>query len=152
VFEPGAIARERGSETAAEEFARKVRVVAGAVQFLLRRDSSVPTERFQVLAALISHKTLRWLSPVFAVLAFAASLALASQSNFFLVAATVQSMFVLLGLIGCIPSVRRVGPFGLAHYFWLVQAAAAVGFVRGMFGRQSVAWRRFQRAPVGMAS
>jgi cellulose synthase/poly-beta-1,6-N-acetylglucosamine synthase-like glycosyltransferase len=152
VFEPGAVARERGSETAAEEFARKVRVVAGAVQFLLRHDSSVPSSRFQVLAALISHKTLRWLSPVFAVLAFAASLALARHSAFFMVAATVQSMFVLLGVIGCVPSVRRVGPFGLAHYFWLVQTAAAVGFVRGMFGRQSVAWRRFHRAPVGIAS
>jgi hypothetical protein len=34
----------------------------------------------------------------------------------------------------------------LIHYFCLVQAAAVVGFVRGLSGRQSVLWRRFVRA------
>lgn len=151
VFEPCAVAYEQGSETATEEFARKARVVAGAVQFLLRRDSSVPSSRLQVLAALISHKTLRWLSPLFAALAFAASLILAVESPLFLIAAILQVSFLAGGLLGCIPAVRRVSPFGLAHYFWLVQTAAAVGFVRGVLGRQSVAWRRFQRAPLGAA-
>jgi hypothetical protein len=28
----------------------------------------------------------------------------------------------------------------------LVQAAAAVGFLKGLCGRQSVLWRRFERA------
>jgi cellulose synthase/poly-beta-1,6-N-acetylglucosamine synthase-like glycosyltransferase len=151
VFEPGAVAHERGSETAAEEFTRKVRVVAGAVQFLLRRDSSVPPSRFQVLAALISHKALRWMSPVFTVLAFWASIVLAPTSTFFLAATLAQAAFLVLGVLGCIPAIRRVSPFGLAHYFWLVQAAAAIGFVRGLFGWQSVAWRRFHRAPLGVA-
>lgn len=151
VFEPAAVAHERGSDSASEEFARKARVVAGAVQFLLRRDSSVPPSRFQVLAALISHKALRWLSPVFAGLALGSSIVLAPTSSLFFTAAAVQLVFLALGLLGCIPVVRRVSPFGLAHYFWLVQTAAAVGFVRGMFGRQSVAWRRFHRAPVEVA-
>lgn len=151
VFEPRAVAYEQGSESATEEFARKARVVAGAVQFLLRRDSSVPSSRFQVLAALISHKTLRWLSPLFAALTFCASLLLAADSPVFTLAALLQVVFLAGGLLGCVPALRRVSPFGLAHYFWLVQAAAAVGFVRGMLGRQSVAWRRFQRAPLGVA-
>ena len=150
VFEPAALAHERGSETAAEEFTRKVRVVAGAVQFLLRRDSSVPPSRFQVLAALISHKALRWMSPVFTVLAFWASIVLAPTSVLFFAAAVAQAAFLVLGLLGCVPALRRLSPFGLAHYFWLVQTAAAVGFVRGVFGRQSVAWRRFQRTPLGV--
>jgi cellulose synthase/poly-beta-1,6-N-acetylglucosamine synthase-like glycosyltransferase len=151
VFEPGAVAHERGCETAAEEFTRKARVVAGAVQFLLRRDSSVPHSRFQVLAALISHKALRWLSPVFAALAFCASVVLAPTSAIFLAAALAQATFLALGLLGCIPAIRRISPFGLAHYFWLVQTAAAVGFVRGVLGRQSVAWRRVQRVPLEVA-
>jgi cellulose synthase/poly-beta-1,6-N-acetylglucosamine synthase-like glycosyltransferase len=151
VFEPEAVAHEPGSDTASEEFTRKARVVAGAVQFLLRRDSSVPRRRFQLLAALISHKALRWLSPAFAVFAFCASVVLAPTSRGFLAAALLQFAFLLAGLIGCIPALRRVSPFGLAHYFWLVQAAAAVGFVRGVLGRQSVAWRRFQRTPIGVA-
>jgi cellulose synthase/poly-beta-1,6-N-acetylglucosamine synthase-like glycosyltransferase len=151
VFEPDAIAHERGSETAAEEFSRKVRVVAGAMQFLLRRDSAVPRSNVQVFTALVSHKTLRWLSPLFAGVALAASVVLARQSPLFLWATLVQAMFLLLGMLGCIPALRRWSVVGLAHYFCLVHAAAAVGFARGILGRQSVAWRRFARArmPVG---
>jgi hypothetical protein len=48
-------------------------------------------------------------------------------------------------VFGCAPSLRRWNLIGLAHYFWLVQAAAAVGFVRGLSGRQPVTWRRFAR-------
>ena len=46
VYEPGARAHEHGSETATEEFARKSRVIAGAVQFMSRRDSSVRSSRW----------------------------------------------------------------------------------------------------------
>ena len=153
VFEPDAVAHERGSETAAEEFSRKVRVVAGAMQFLLRRDSAVPRSNVQVFTALVSHKTLRWLSPLFAGVALAASVVLARQSPVFLWATLVQAMFLLLGVLGCIPALRRWSVVGLAHYFCLVHAAAAVGFARGILGRQSVAWRRFARTglPAGVS-
>ena len=53
-----------------EEFARKARVVAGAMQFLARHDSDVPASSPQVILSLISHKALRWLSPAFATLVF----------------------------------------------------------------------------------
>ena len=56
----------RASESAREEFARKTRVVAGAMQFLARNDSSVPLTAPQVILSLVSHKALRWLSPAFA--------------------------------------------------------------------------------------
>ena len=76
-------------------------MVAGALQFLSRRDSAVPLENRQLVVMMISHKALR----------------------------------------------------ALGHHFWLVQtaAAAAVGFARGVLGRQSVAWRRFQRPAVDPA-
>ena len=145
VFEPEALAFERGSDTALEEFSRKSRVVAGAVQFLRRADSAVPLDDMQVVLALTSHKGLRWLSPVFAALAFAASIALASESRLFLGASAVQAGFLAIGALGCVPALRRWNVIGLAHYFWLVQVAAGVGFARGLSGRQSVTWRRFAR-------
>lgn len=153
VFEDQAIAHERGSDTAAEEFSRKARVVAGAVQFLLRSDSAIPPSNLQVFTALVSHKTLRWLSPLFAAVAFVASVVLARDSHVFLWATAAQAAFISLGLLGCAPRLRRLSVVGLAHYFCLVHAAAAVGFVRGILGRQSVAWRRFARTgiPVGVS-
>ena len=152
VFEESAVAHERGSETAAEEFSRKARVVAGAMQFLMRRDSAVPFSNVQVFTALVSHKTLRWLSPLFAGVAFIASLVLAGESILFLWATLAQAAFLALGMLGCVPALRRWSVVGLAHYFCLVHAAAAVGFARGILGRQSVAWRRFARTgvPVGV--
>ena len=148
VLEPRAIAREAGSETAMEEFARKARVIAGAVQFLLRRDGSVPPKNVQILFSLISHKALRWLSPWFGALAFLASLRLAATSPLFAALAGTQALILVLGVIGCSAAARRWQPVALAHYFCLVQTAAIVGFIRGLAGRQAATWRRFARVPV----
>jgi cellulose synthase/poly-beta-1,6-N-acetylglucosamine synthase-like glycosyltransferase len=147
VFEPRARAHEQGSESAWEEFSRKSRVIAGAVQFLTRRDSSVPARQFQVMVSLVSHKALRWLSPGFATGAFLSSVALAGASNGYAAAAAAQGTLLALGLAGCHVRLRRLAPVAVAHYFCLVQAAALLGLARGLTGRQSVLWRRFARAP-----
>ena len=148
VFEPEALAEEAGSGTASEEFWRKVRVVAGAVQFLVRPDSGAPVSRAQALFTLISHKALRWMSPAFAGVAFIASAKLAASSMFFSSVLSVEVVVLLLGAAGCVPALRRVRFVALAHYFCLVQTAALVGFARGLAGRQPVVWRRFARATV----
>jgi cellulose synthase/poly-beta-1,6-N-acetylglucosamine synthase-like glycosyltransferase len=148
VFEPEALAEEAGSGSASEEFWRKVRVVAGAVQFLIRPDSGAPISRVQALFTLISHKALRWMSPAFAGVAFIASARLAQSSGFFTAVLAAELGVVLLGAAGCVPFIRRIRLVALAHYFCLVQTAAAVGFARGLAGRQPVAWRRFARATV----
>ena len=143
IFEPQARASERGCETANEEFERKSRVVAGAVQFLTRADSAVPVRSYQLLISLFSHKALRWLSPVFAVCALIASAVLANQSAIYALAFVTEAAMLLVGVAGCVRSLRRWSVVATAHYFWLVQIAAAVGVVRGLAGRQSVLWRRF---------
>ena len=145
VFEASAIAEEAGSASATEEFWRKVRVVAGAVQFLMRQDSAVPARNFQALFTLLSHKALRWMSPAFAALAMAAAAVAAPGSPLFGTVLVVQCGVLGLGLAGCIPRCRRLQPVALAHYLCLVQTAAAVGLLRGLTGRQSVLWRRFER-------
>ena len=145
VFEGMARAFEHGSESAKEEFARKARVVAGAMQFIRRHDSAVPTTALQVIFSLISHKALRWLSPAFAAGAFMSSLILADSGPIYAVALTAQGTVMALGAAGCVPSLRRLSPIAVAHYFCLLQAAAAVGFIRGLAGRQSVLWKRFER-------
>jgi cellulose synthase/poly-beta-1,6-N-acetylglucosamine synthase-like glycosyltransferase len=149
VLEPAAIAYEEGVTSAHEEFLRKSRVVAGAIQFLIRTDSSVPASAPQVILSLVSHKALRWLSPIFGGSLFLAALTGAGDSNFYTLVVLVQLALVALGLAGCSAALRRLRVVGLAHYFCLVQAAAATGFLRGLFGGQSVLWRRFVRAPLG---
>jgi cellulose synthase/poly-beta-1,6-N-acetylglucosamine synthase-like glycosyltransferase len=153
VFDGAARAFEQGAESAMEEFSRKSRVVAGAIQFMRRPDSDVPLRDAQVIFSLVSHKGLRWWSPLFATTAFLASAVLASPFNVYAAAMSAQAVLAAFGLAGCVPALRRIGPIAVVHYFCLVQAAAAVGFVRGLAGRQSVLWRRFDRlhspGPVG---
>ena len=146
VFESAARAHEQGSETAKEEFGRKSRLVAGAMQFLRRAESAVPLESSQVILSLLSHKVLRWLSPVFAVCALISSAILAADAwRGFAFALATQTTLLGLGLAGCVLRLRRFRVVSVAHYFCLVHAAALVGFVRGIAGRQSVLWRRSQR-------
>jgi len=149
VFEPNARAYEQGAANAREEFARKVRVTAGAAQFLARPDSSVPLGAIQITFSLVSHKALRWLSPLFGASAFGASLVLAGSSTAYATVALVLTAILACGVAGCVPLARRSSFVALIHYFCLVQTAAAVGFVFGVFGRQSVLWHRFAHAPVG---
>ena len=151
VFEPGARAHERGSESAIEEFSRKTRVIAGAVQFLGRHDSAAPTDARQVIFSIVSHKALRWLSPAFVAGAFASSLVLVQASPVYAAAAALQAGLIVVGAAGCIPTLRRASVIGFAHYFCLVQAAAGVGLFRGLRGGQSVQWRRFSRVPAELA-
>jgi cellulose synthase/poly-beta-1,6-N-acetylglucosamine synthase-like glycosyltransferase len=145
VFDAAARAFEQGSETAMEEFARKARVTAGAMQFLRRRVSDVRIDAPQVILSLISHKALRWLSPAFGALALLSSITLASSGLVYTTVAVALASIVILGIAGCVPALRRLWPIAVSHYFCLVQSAAAYGFVRGIAGRQSVLWRRFDR-------
>jgi len=147
IFEPAARAYERGSESARQEFSRKSRVIAGAIQFLRRSDSAIPLSEPQVILSMLSHKGLRWLSPVFATCAFLTSLLLASASHGYALAAGAQGLLVAFGFAGCVPALRRFGIISIPHYFCLVQAAAVVGFIRGITGRQSVLWDRFVHGP-----
>ena len=147
IFEGAARAYEQGCETAREEFARKSRVVAGAVQFLARAESAVPLATPQVVVSLLSHKALRWLSPALMACALLASAILADGSPGYTAALVVQCAVLALGLAGCVPALRRWSVVAGAHYFCLVQVAAAVGLARGITGRQSVLWRRFGRMP-----
>jgi cellulose synthase/poly-beta-1,6-N-acetylglucosamine synthase-like glycosyltransferase len=148
VFEPAARAQEPGVESAMEEFSRKTRVVAGAMQFLARTDSSVPLSTPQVILSLVSHKALRWMSPAFALLLFVTSLMLTGSGTFHEYRAVWVSSVTIMafGLLGTFSTLRRIPFIGLSHYLCLVQAAAAVGFIKGLSGKQSVLWRRFDRA------
>jgi cellulose synthase/poly-beta-1,6-N-acetylglucosamine synthase-like glycosyltransferase len=150
VFEPAARAHEPGVESASEEFSRKTRVVAGAMQFLARSDSEVPISAPQVILSLVSHKALRWFSPAFALVLFVTSLMLTGTGTYHEYRAVwvTSSAIMALGALGMIPRLRRIPLVGLSHYLCLVQAAAAAGFLKGLSGRQSVLWRRFMR-PAG---
>jgi cellulose synthase/poly-beta-1,6-N-acetylglucosamine synthase-like glycosyltransferase len=149
VLEGDAIAFEQGSCSAMEEFARKARIVAGAVQLSKYYSTlELPSGNPQLLFSFFSHKVLRWFSPGLGAIALLSSILLASTSSFYLSIVLMQLALLAAGLAGCAPRLRRFRFIGMAHYLCLVNAAAVVGLANGLTGRQAVTWRRFHRAPM----
>lgn len=148
VFDTGAIAFEHGARSAWEEFARKTRIVAGAVQFLKRGRTQIPWRAPQAVFSLLSHKVLRWLSPLIGALFLVSCFALRHEGLAYSIVWYATLATLILGVLGTVPVLRRLVPIGVCYYFCMVHLAAATGMIRGLIGGQAVAWQRFPRTPV----
>jgi cellulose synthase/poly-beta-1,6-N-acetylglucosamine synthase-like glycosyltransferase len=145
LYDPEAIATENGTPSSRQEFRRRVRVAAGAVQSLKRGNFPppwMPVEFWQFL----SHKLLRWLGPIALAAALAANVALCTTSAFYAWLLGLQAACWLAALAGAVSTrfrATRLG--GVVFYFALSQAAIGVGLVKGVFNRQKVTWTKADR-------
>ena len=143
VFEPKALAWERGPETLQEEFRRKVRIAAGAAQALVRGNGLPGNCPLSFWFVWTSHKLLRWLSPLTGL----AILLVAACSAEQWLSQLVLSGFALLAVLALIR-----WKTGWSHpllnapfYFFFGQVAIAWGLLKGMAGKQSVLWAKANR-------
>ena len=146
LYEPDAVAIEKGTPAEREEFFRKVRIVAGGIQ-ALRMGVGLPGLRQPVLIlGYVSHKLLRWLLPCFLLLLLVSSAALEYEPLYRLLFAT-QVLFysVAFGYGFKIKGLRRLRFSGVPYYFALVNSAALLGIWKGIMGTQTVKWQRVTR-------
>jgi cellulose synthase/poly-beta-1,6-N-acetylglucosamine synthase-like glycosyltransferase len=125
VFEPGAVAREPMAATLGSEFRRKRRMLAGAWATMLRHGMLSPRGYgpayvFEVL----SHRALRYLSPILHLLALGTNLALLGQGSLY--AVTLAAQLALLAAAALAPLVP-LRAFQIARYYVAVTAASAAG-------------------------
>ena len=142
-YVPEAHASEPPCATSRAEMVRKIRIGAGNFQALLMtRDMLHPRYGLQAFAYL-GHKVLRWLVPIFFLIAFAANIALAASLPFML-------LLICEAAGGCIAvwaynltpgteSPRWTRPIS---YFYLMNYALFCGLVRILLGKQKVTWER----------
>jgi cellulose synthase/poly-beta-1,6-N-acetylglucosamine synthase-like glycosyltransferase len=156
-FEPDAIAYEDVTGDPAREFARRARIGAGDWQALARVPEVLDPRRGFLFFSFVSHKLLRWATPLLLALALAANFAAAGEPGAWglraLLAAQVAFyVLAVAGPHGLAGPLRRVA--ALAHYFVAMNAALAVGFWRFARGTQAATWQRTDRAPPppGMAA
>ncbi len=145
VYEPEALAYESGSTTTTDEFKRKVRVIAGAVQ-ALKQGEGLPhfMEQPGLSLKYVFHKLFRWFIPVQLILLFMANLALLGTpiyQVFFLG----QVIFYALAVVGLFTNIEAKGVFALPYYFCLVNLAALLGIIRGLADLQPVTWEKLER-------
>jgi len=126
------------------EFKRKVRIIAGGVQCLLR-DIGIPYPGQPLLFfKFVSHKLLRWiLGPMTVTLIALLGWIRCTAPNVLftcILYAILASTF--LGLIGqLLPITRKASPVSLCHYLLMLNIATFVGWYRGLTGKQRVNWR-----------
>jgi cellulose synthase/poly-beta-1,6-N-acetylglucosamine synthase-like glycosyltransferase len=147
VYEPEAKAHEASAASLKVEFQRKIRLVAGAVQSLLRGEG-VPQFRHQPLLFLkyFSHKALRWGTPVFLAVSLVANLCLLDELWYLGIFAG-QMMFCTAAFMGTLQrSPSRC--FAIALYVCSMSIAASFGFVRGVLNQQNKVWDRLERARI----
>jgi cellulose synthase/poly-beta-1,6-N-acetylglucosamine synthase-like glycosyltransferase len=142
-FETTARAYDRLSVRSRDEFARKVRTLAGNFQLFAREPWLLLPWRNRLWVQTMSHKVLRLALPLLFVVAAAANARLLDQPLYRATFAA-QLAFYALAIVGGIwPGLRRrvrilVLPYAVCFLAW----ATIVAFVRVLRGRQHATWDR----------
>ncbi|MBD3317332.1 MAG: glycosyltransferase [Chitinivibrionales bacterium] len=145
VYADNAHGIEEVISSAAGEFRRKTRIVAGGYQYL-----SFGAKRLIKLGpwmafAFLSHKILRWLGPFFMLGVFITNIFLLN-SSFYAVMFVLQILFYLFAVCAVlIPALRKLHMVYLPYYFCAINAASFCGLLRYCSGRHSILWDRSPR-------
>jgi len=126
------------------EYRRKVRIIAGGVQCLLR-DTGIPYPSQTLLFfKFVSHKLLRWLlGPItVTLLALLAWIRWSAPHAVFSCILYVLLATIMVGFLGqLLPVTRKASAVSLCHYLLMLNTATFVGWYLGLTGRQRVNWR-----------
>ncbi|HEY6349369.1 MAG TPA: glycosyltransferase family 2 protein [Candidatus Angelobacter sp.] len=142
VFEDRALAYEETTESTAEEFAMRVRVITRGMRGLLSVPELLKPWKYPWIAfQLFSHKILRWTVPLLLLLLLAGNLALMSQPYFRALLVLQFGFYALALLQGLVPIHRRWKPLGIPLYFCTLNAAAMLGAIDLLRGKKHVIWQ-----------
>ena len=143
LFEPRARAYDRRVATAREEFARKVRTMAGNFQLFAGERWLLNPRQNRLWLQTLSHKGLRLVLPVVYAAILMSNLMLLTE-GFYRWTMGVQIAFLATALTSYVfPRIRRTIPVVVVPYaICFLTLATVVGFVRFATGRQSVTWER----------
>jgi cellulose synthase/poly-beta-1,6-N-acetylglucosamine synthase-like glycosyltransferase len=137
----------------ADEFHRRVRTGAGILHALLHASPLLGVRWGKVALALWSHKLLRLSGPWLLLMALVGSWLLSDRPLFqglFIAQIGVYAVGLLSGLVGGVPLLGKAAT--AVRYFFVLNAALAVGFLQMLSGRAQPAWRRTIRPVEPMAA
>lgn len=147
VYREDALAFEEVGKNVISEFNRKVRFAATNLQTLVYFSQLLFGRKILISYAFISHKVLRWFSPLFFVLLFVTSIFLSNSylvANYLLIA---QIIFISLSLIGWfLNSIKvRISIFSLPFFFVAANIAITIGVYKFFSNKHSYVWEKTER-------
>jgi cellulose synthase/poly-beta-1,6-N-acetylglucosamine synthase-like glycosyltransferase len=146
VLDPEAKVYDTWPKSAADEFKRKVRTLAGNFQLVqLAPWLLLPTNR--VWFQFVCHKIMRLLVPMFLALAFISSAAAAMHSKLFFALLLLQVGFYLAAIFGSkieVGAIRKLS--GVAEAFCMLNVAVVVAFYKYLFAERPL-WRSLWSKP-----
>jgi len=144
-YEPAARATETTAPSMQEEMRRKCRIGAGGFQAIALTAAMLNPLRGLPALGYWSHKIVRWCVPFFLLGMLVASLALAAEP-FYLFALGAQLLAYGIGLQGLLPRPIDHPLLRPARYFFVMNLALLIGFIRFVRGTQRVTWEQAQRS------
>jgi cellulose synthase/poly-beta-1,6-N-acetylglucosamine synthase-like glycosyltransferase len=143
VYEPGAVCTEETNKQAAKELRMRVRVITQTFTDLWQHRAMLSPLRSGFYAVeLLSHKILRYMVPLFLIIIFVASLALAPRSLFYAAVIAAQACFYAAALLSW--ALERAGVrlplLALPQYFVLANLAALLAFYQFLRGERYARW------------
>lgn len=150
IYEPEAYAVETASASVKEELKRKIRIANGGIQAIIRLKELLNPFKYGILSfQYISHRVLRWtIAPAALPVLFLLNIYLAFySSSFYIVTLILQISFYLSVLLGQVLESRKIKikVFFIPFYFFIMNYAVYIGFIRYLKGTQSVLWEKAKR-------
>ncbi len=151
VYDPEALAYESSSANVKEELKRKVRILAGGIQSIVRLKSAFNIFKYPVLSfQFISHRVLRWtVTPFLMIFAFILNIVIVEKQGSFLYSLLLflQTGFYVASILGWIlNSVQiKVKLLFVPFYFCFMNYAVIMGIIRYFKGSQKAAWEKVKR-------
>jgi len=144
IYEPDAVLTEDTLSVQSQEYRMRVRVALRAFWALWDKRALLNPFRFGLYAwQLWSHKLLRYLSFLPLAAAMVINWLLLPQGGIYMIGVVAQVGFAIL-CVAALSGVRGVGQFSVTRYcfyFFLLNWASAVAFVRFVRGQKQVLWQ-----------
>ena len=147
IFDEEAVGYEKNKISYKEEFLRKSRVVAGAIQSIMLKEGIPSIKLRRLFFCFVSHKYIRWMIPIILIVLFFTNIRLLSGGDIlYKITLFVQSTFYLFALLDLfIMKKIRFQVTAIPFYFCLVNGAALYGIYKGLFNKQPVKWQKVDR-------
>ena len=146
-FEPEAVAYEETTEKASEEFHMRIRVISRGMRGLLYMKKLFNPFRFGFVSfQLFSHKLLRWLVPIFMIIALLSNIALVGRP-FYDVVLVLQCLFYAMALAAWIAEKAhiKIKLLSVPLYFFTVNIASLISLYKTLKGYKAVTWETVRK-------